>query len=167
MVRKLVLIILVALALAGCGEPVAPDGGAATPESLQSPLSPPAETSPLATPVAVASAPETVAPGMAAIGGRIDLPPSWRQQEIQIYAAPFVPTENDSTGFFVLEPSIHPHTLVSGDGGFWFVDIEPGRYVLIAGPNPDEGVAIQEDGQPRIVTVAADEILDIGEVALP
>ncbi len=166
MLRRLMVFAVVVAVLAGCGKATPQVSSLPTPGAQESPLTPATQLSPLSTPVVETLPSGTTAPGMGVIEGKVDLPLGWRLQEIQIYAAPFVSTGDENTGFYVLEPSVHSHAKVLQSGEFRLINVEPGRYVLVVGPSPDDAVAIQEDGTPTVFTVAADKTLDIGEVSL-
>jgi hypothetical protein len=111
--------------------------------------------------------PVELAQGKAGMRGKILLSNDWTHRDVRVYAAPFYEANSEGEGFFVLEPSIHPSTELSADGSFALVNIEPRSYVLIVGPNPDEAMALQESGAPKVFRVEANEIVDLGAVRIP
>jgi hypothetical protein len=113
------------------------------------------------------SEPMALEPGLAGIEGVIAVGNEWGDQQVVVYASPFYSAQSEEQGFFILEPSIHPSTKLMPSGEFQLVNIEPGSYVLVVGPNPDEALAIQESGTPKVFRVDEDQVLDIGYVDLP
>lgn len=89
----------------------------------------------------------------------------WRGREVRIYAAPYQPMK-DGTGFFILEPTVHPSAVVNADGKFRLNNVPPGAYVFVAGPTPEDALAIRESGQPKVFQVEADQTLELGRVDL-
>ena len=114
-------------------------------------------------PTAEALSPMTLEQGRAGITGRILVKSDWHDREVTIYASPFYSTGNENEGFFVLEPSIHPSSKLNVRGEFQLENIEPGFYVLIVGPMPDEAIAVQKSGTVEVFSVDANEVLDIGK----
>jgi hypothetical protein len=94
------------------------------------------------------------------------MPPTWLRATV--WLAPFTPVSEDGqTGFYVLEPSVHPYTDMFANGYFQLHSITPGQYVVIIGPNPEEALPLKENGNTRVVEVKAGEVLDLGEVSVP
>jgi hypothetical protein len=91
--------------------------------------------------------------GMGGLHGVVkDAGGQWAGREITLWAAPYY-TEG-SSGFYVLEPYIHPHVVVGSGGRFTLAQVLPGSYVLVAGPGPEEALRLVDDkGQTLIVTV--------------
>ena len=165
MFRKLlVVIVLLVTLLAGCRTATPELSVIQTPGAAQSPLSESPPPTPTVNPLPAMDLEE----GKAGIEGRLIVFRSWRDREVTIYAAPFTQTESENQGFYVLEPSVHPSDKLDENGYFQIENIDPGAYVLIAGPHPDEGVPIEdpETGQPMIHRVEGGEVLDIGEYEL-
>jgi len=153
---------------------------ACTPRIVKSPLPTPTILiikSPLPTPTALVSPlsvrqvtplrPLTPQPGMGGIQGQI-APESvgWAGRELYVYASPFSGSEGGQEGFYILEPSIHPNTMMNPDGTFQLAKVPPGDYVLVVGPSPEGAVPIQESGRAKIFHVAANQVLDLGKVNL-
>lgn len=85
-----------------------------------------------------------------------------------VWLAPFTPVSEDGkTGFYVLEPSVHPYTQMFPNGYFQLTSVTPGKYVIIVGPTPEEAVPAKEGGNSRVIEVKAGEVLDVGSFALP
>lgn len=99
------------------------------------------------------------------IGQITGKPNAWTGKQIIAYAAPFKST-TAGNGFFILEPSIHPHTTVNASGAFQINDVPADTYVIVIGPAPEDALAIQEAGQTRVVQVIADQTLDLGKIDL-
>jgi hypothetical protein len=153
-----VTVLSLLIILTACCIPPSPTNG-------ESPLpSPPSPESPLLdTPPVTYPAPD-VEKGMGVISGKIIGPSSWRGKEVYVYAAPFYNTEGED-GFYVLEPSIHPGTLVGPEGRFQ-LNVPEGEYVIIAGPSPEEGIVFQKSGRPEVFRITAGQTLDLGTVNL-
>jgi len=100
-----------------------------------------------------------------AVVGHVSLPVEWKS--VRAYLAPFYPDESGQNGFYLLEPSVHRSVDMRLDGYLQVSDVEPGKYVIVIGPSPEESRAIAADnGQPRVFNVEAGKLLDIGEVQL-
>ncbi len=127
-----------------------------TPMFSESPIARPS-------PTAAALSPMTLEPGLSGITGIILVKSAWQDREVTIYASPFYSTGSENKGFFVLEPSIHPSSKLNARGEFQLENIEPGLYVLIVGPMPDEAIAVQKSGDIEVFSVNANEVLDIGK----
>jgi hypothetical protein len=163
--RQSLISLLLLVVLAAC---------APIPQPAQSPLPAPTATpAPVeATPTALPQpTPPTPQPpqaqqeGMGAISGRLSAPAaSWEDQEITAYACPFTPNKEGTGGFFILEPTIHPHVVVAADGSFRIPNVPPGSYVIVAGPSPEESLAYRKTDQAAVIEVAADEVLDLGDI---
>jgi hypothetical protein len=141
---------------------------ACAPKPTESPLpSPTVFESPLVPAKRIEPTSPVPQKGTASITGRIvSQPGNWRGKEISVYAAPFYTGENESEGFFVLEPSIHPSAVVDFKGAFKVINVPPEKYVIVIGPRPEDAVAVQEGDQPRIFELSADQILDLGDLEL-
>lgn len=155
----------VALAVTSCGKPAATEpvqespvmAPTATPVMFESPLSPPATLPPLV--------PESGLAG--AYGVLVSSPSDWAGQPLYCWFAPFYESsESDGGGFFLLEPAEHPNVQLEADGSFRLGTIPPGEYVVVVGPSPDAALAIQDARGPRVLELAADEALDLGDIHL-
>ena len=93
-------------------------------------------------------------------------PSEWSGKDVTVYACPFQAAANGKDGFFILEPSIHPQAIVNKDGTFQIQNVSPGAYVIVAGPTPEEALAIQDAGIPKVVHVTAGQVLDLGKFEL-
>lgn len=77
--------------------------------------------------------------------------------------------EDKSDGAFVLEGATSPSALIAEDGSFTLSNVPPADYVIVVGDPMGSNVIISEaDGKARVITLAAGEVFDIGqlEVAL-
>ena len=76
------------------------------------------------------------------------MPPGWVRATV--WLAPFTPVSEDGqTGFYVLEPSVHPYTDMFPNGYFQLTSVPPGKYVIISGPTPEEAHGRQGERQHR------------------
>jgi len=132
------------------------ESSVSTPMFSESPIARPSPTDD-------ALPPMTLEQGLSGITGRILVKSAWQDREVTIYASPFYSTGKEDTGFFVLEPSIHPSSKLNARGEFQLENIEPGFYVLIVGPMPDEAIAVQKSGVAEAFRENANEVLDIGK----
>lgn len=122
------------------------------------------DAEPSATGDHVLGAPElALEPGKGAVIGSVSLVGT-RGEETMVFLAPFFHGEVTSEGFFLLEPSVHPHAYLQQDGGFQLTNVEPGEYVLLIGRTPEAASAVRADGQPRIFRISAGAVLDVGEL---
>ena len=104
-------------------------------------------------------------PQTVSVTGRIAaMPANWRF--VTVWLAPFTPTSPDGrSGFFVLDPSVHPQTTMMPGGWFHFAEVLPGRYVLLAGPTPEEMLAHRNEwGWPAVLDLWGNT--DVGEVVM-
>ncbi len=128
----------------------------------------PVATSPVPTPLPSPLIPTqlpTFTPTTGALTGHVTLPSDWKTA--RLYLAPFYPDETGKNGFFLLEPSVHRSVDMGLDGYFQVSEVTPGQYVIVIGPSPEESQAIADDnGQPRVFTITAGQILSIGEARL-
>ncbi len=153
---RIIIIVLTSMALVACS-----DANSHTPNA--SAVESPIPTSVQAyTPTPSADV-ESVEAGTV-IGKVTGYKQEWRGREIVVYACPFYSTEGKGGGFYVLESSIHPSGIVSSSGEFRILGVSSGQYAIVAGPAPEEAVALRERGQVRIVTVVAGQITDLGQV---
>lgn len=151
-IRMLIGAIILSLLLGGCGTP-APTFVSPLPSPLTSPLQP-------------TKIPTYTATTGAATAHVVQLPSEWKST-LRAYLAPFYPDSTGKNGFFVLEPSIHRNVEVDAGGFFQVSEVDPGQYVIVIGPSPEESRAITgENGQPRVFIVEANNLLNIGEVRL-
>lgn len=103
-------------------------------------------------------------PGKGALIGRVDLhQTSW--ERVEVFLAPFYPAGEEGEGFYVLEPSVHPHVSLQPGGLFQLANIDPGSYVMVIGSDPMEALAVEADGEPRVWQVIANEVLDVGQIS--
>ncbi len=138
--KTIPLIIFLAISLVACG--------------IQTP-------SPVATPTTI-----TPRQGLGGIRGTIqDANGIWGERTIHSFAARFYPT-SPGNGFYVLEPALDPSVALEPDGLFQLNDLNPGSYVLVIGPTPEEGIAVRDQNQPKVVQVLADQITDLGVIEL-
>jgi hypothetical protein len=162
--RQTLISLLLLVVLAAC---------APIPQPAQSPL--PAPTATLApieeTPAAslqpTPQSPQEPQEGMGAISGRLSArTASWEGREITAYACPFTPNKEGTGGFFILEPTIHPHVIVAADGSFEIPNVPPGAYVIVAGPTPEESLAYRKADQPAVVDIVAGEVIKLGDIEI-
>ncbi len=115
-----------------------------------------------------APAPTPILPsdGLGGIVGRVEQLPSGWQQPVQLYAAPFL-DDGNGQGIYMLEPDTHPSVEIDSDGFFQVNDVPPGKYVLVAGPTPEEAhLLIDTQQQTEVVKVDAGQVLDLGVIQI-
>ena len=98
------------------------------------------------------------------VGGTIaGRPDQWKGRSLYVYAAYFY-GEADS-GYFVLEPDLYPHAQVSRRGDFRLSQMPDERYILLAGPSPDEALRLMgAGGHYLMLRPDAERGIDLGEV---
>lgn len=143
-----------------------------SPSPLDSPLSPPSRAvSPLATPTS-ASAPETIPSpqaGLGAVTGKLVGPQIGQTLEstgpVLLYLTPLLYSTDGTSTMAKLNKNSAPMTLPDETGRFVFPDVEPGEYALAYSAVTSEFLlkspASDED---LVITVAADQIVDVGEL---
>lgn len=166
--RQSLISLLLLVVLAAC---------APIPQPAQSPLPAPTATPapveatpaalPQPTPQPTPQPPQAQQEGMGAISGRLSArTASWEGREITAYACPFTPNKEGTGGFFILEPTIHPHVIVAADGSFEIPNVPPGAYVIVAGPTPEESLAYRKADQPAVVDIVAGEVIKLGDIEI-
>ena len=136
--------ILALLLLAACGT--------ATPGTSRPPIT--------------AAAPDS---GFGAISGQIpDASQLWPDEPLVIYAVPFYPDQAaPEEGFYVLDTSIHTTTDLDESGAFWINNIQPGNYVLVAGPRAEDSLlVVNPDLTPLIIQLAPDQVTALENLQL-
>lgn len=73
-------------------------------------------------------------------------------------------SQASENGAFVLDTAFSPGAVTDENGFFTVLNISPGEYVLVVGDveNNNYTIVAQENGQPRVWRVSADQILDMG-----
>jgi len=74
----------------------------------------------------------------------------WPDTELNIYAAPFQGNEQNE-GFYVLDSNTRLRTVLEVGGEFALCGIPPGKYVLVAGPSPEDSLVLLGDGQDLLI----------------
>lgn len=121
-----------------------------------------------APPTALAPTLPSLQPGKGMLQGEIPAAAQrWPEMSaLFVYAAPFYGDKNGQ-GVYVLDPSLHPNAPLDARGDFQLVNLEPGSYVLIAGPNADRGqIVVDEQVKLRIFEIQADQTLSVGKLTL-
>ncbi len=105
-------------------------------------------------------------PGENAACGQINrIPPEWKNRSLFVYAAEY--TGSAESGYYVLEPDIHPHTQATSRGVFCIYNLPGQTYILLAGPSPEESLRLTNgNGEPILVAVTPNELLELGKVHL-
>jgi ABC-type Fe3+-hydroxamate transport system substrate-binding protein len=163
---KALLILSLSLLLVGCGGGVTVEP---TPLIGVSPL--PFDDSPVATAVVSAVvdyAPPTPAEGFGVITGRLgientDLP----MAGVDVYLGDHIGSTED-TPLYGLDSGSAPRTAVDEDGRFVFVDVPPGRYVVVVWNSLSPLLARDPDsGEPLDIRLAAGQVIDLGLLLEP
>ena len=120
---------------------------------------------PTTTITAIVPAPTFVLePGKGAVVGTVNFhPESWRG--IKVFLAPFYQDEASGSGFYVLEPSLHPHATVQPGGSFQMTNVDPGSYVMVIGSDPAGAFAVEANGETEIFQVTVGETVDVGQIS--
>ena len=136
--------------------------------SLPTPTRLEASTSPLQTPPSELSVQEIEpSPGKAVIYGRVEVTQSVLLGEL--FLAKAVPTSNPSVDLLELDEKKAPRASINrSTDEFVFIDIEPGKYGLIAWePMNSFPVNDPETGSTLFVEVRANQIIDLGTLYIP
>ena len=123
----------------------------------------PPETAPLQAPAA------TPQPGLGAVSGHIpEAPQLWPDEPLLVYAVPFYTDQAGAEeGFYVLDTSHHPVSDLNREGVFHIHHVEPGSYVLVAGPRAEDSLLVVEPDQSTlIIQVIADQITTLEDLQL-
>lgn len=113
----------------------------------------------------------TVAPGRAvAIGRLLSLDHQPLSDTVVRLAEVYYADENSkdsSTGAYALDNAFSPSAITNDNGFFIFQDIEPRDYVVFVGDfMTNYTIEVDDQGYPRMRTVAADQINDFGAVVV-
>lgn len=152
-------------------------GDSATVEPTDNPVPPPTEAflSPVVTEVFLSPVvPEGTLPPLileesfGGVEGTVsEFPPKWKGQELSVFLAPFYPGEAEGGGgIYILEPSIHPSTKLQPSGAFQMGNVEPGQYVVVVGPGPENALVILDGDRPRVIDIAEGSILHLQDLRL-
>jgi hypothetical protein len=174
----LILLLLISILIAGCGaEDQATPTPAATvvpPSSTEAPapttdggLTESPLDSPLPTPSKAIPWDEEPAAGKANLRGRIVISdPTILVGEL--FLAEAVPTDMSDGELLELDTEVAPRAQMDrGTGRFVFVDVEPGRYGLIAWePMNSAPVNDQETGETLFIELTAGEVKDVGALEI-
>jgi hypothetical protein len=127
-------------------------------EVMQSPLAPPA-----------VDLPWDAAPGegKAIVRGQIEIEPGVLLGELFLASA--VPTTDPEVDLLELDHDNSPNALLDRTSGrFMFLDVEPGKYGLVAWePMSSAPVADPETGETLFFEVSAGEVKDLGTIRFP
>lgn len=165
LLRMTVLVVL-ALGLVSCGQ--GRPNTEASPLETASPEKTSLPTSPLATPDSSLEVP-TPSPGLAVVTGRLVAvsPAASPFLAGDIYLAPVIQSEGATPMPFIrLEPDEDPKaTLRTEEEEFAIVNVAPGEYGLIV-HTPVSDYLVMDNGEPLIVEVKEDEIINLGDVEI-
>jgi hypothetical protein len=163
-----VIITLIAFAIIGLGSVSCGESATVEPTDL-SPL-PTGEVEVFESPIL----PEATLPplvleeGFGGVKGVVkQFPSSWEGQVLYVYLAPFFPGEEQGGGgIYVLEPSIHPSAEINSTGAFQIGNVEPGQYVVVVGPNPEDALVLLDGDRPRVIDVSEGTVLELDALRL-
>jgi hypothetical protein len=84
--------------------------------------------------------------------------------DVQLYLATVTWNSDRTSGIFALEVNRAPTTRSQADGGFVFVDVQPGEYVLVVGPESSrQAILSTPDGQAKTFEITANQVTDLGD----
>jgi len=108
----------------------------------------------------------TPQPGFGVILGVLEpVPNQWDEQDVYAFAASYL-GDPDGEGIMALDENLHPKDILNKNGQFEIVNVPPGYYVIIFGPN-SEDVAVYRQGTSAVkVKVEPDKIVDLGVITL-
>lgn len=107
--------------------------------------------------------------GLGAVSGQLpEALQTWPDEPLMVYAVPFYPNQADpEEGFYVLDTSIHSMTELDGNGNFSINNVQPGRYVLVAGPRAEDSLlVVNPDQSPLIIQVMAGQVTTLEDLQL-
>lgn len=166
---SLIAILLLALLCMGCGQDEERATATDTPPDDSATPTEAVLDSPLATPIS--SQPDlelTPEAGKAILKGRIEITEETYLLG-ELYLATAVPTSNPDIYLLELDEDNSPRALLDRTTwGFMFLNIEPGKYGLIAWePLQSAPLVDPETGETLYIDLAADEVHDIGVLYFP
>jgi len=84
-----------------------------------------------------------------------------------VYLARITWDKDRNIGVYVFDHSFSPWAVVRSDG-YFYVEAEPGDYVMFFGRSPEDAIPLREsDGKAMIIKINQGEIIDIGELKWP
>jgi hypothetical protein len=104
---------------------------------------------------------ESLENGLGGIVGTYQTTKNSSEQDLQVFAAPYLGDPNGE-GVFVYEENMENSTYLNESGFFQIPNLSPGYYILLFGPNIDQAEAYQSQGKAIKVEVSANEFTDIG-----
>jgi len=109
----------------------------------------------------------TPVPGKAILRGRVIVQPDFLLGEL--YLGKAVPTSNPNVDLVELDEKTAPRAIINrATGEFIFLDVEPGKYGLIAW-EPMNSLLVKDPqtGYTLFVTLLADQVIDVGTLLIP
>lgn len=103
--------------------------------------------------------------GKGGISGKIIRPEFWQEYLLYAYAAPYLGDPNGE-GIYILDDKLNESAEVTENDSFSIINVPPGIYILVIGPDTETAMAYREDGVAIKISVIEGSIYDIGEVKL-
>lgn len=92
----------------------------------------------------------------------------WPGEALLVYAVPFYADQGDpEEGFYVLDTGRHPPAELTAEGSFALTDLQPGSYVLVAGPRAEDSrLAMLPDQTTLILELGIGQSLTLENLEL-
>jgi len=155
--------------LAGCGS-----RGGEIPEGTESPLPTPGEAANASSPIQTPSPglPDwnaEPAPGKAILRGRIEVTQPTTVLLGELFLARAVPTSDPNIDLLELDEKTAPNASINrGTGEFIFINVEPGKYGVIAWePMSSFPLDNPDTGETLFIELSAGQAIDIGTLYFP
>ncbi|MFC2042753.1 hypothetical protein ACFLUA_01190 [Chloroflexota bacterium] len=104
--------------------------------------------------------------GNGSIGGTIEnAEVVFPNQELHIYTAIFN-GDQDGEGFYFLDTGRVTTASINPDGSFQILNVPPGLYVLVVGPNPESAKIVMEGSRAKVIEVGDNQIIQLGMASI-
>ncbi|MGB4595300.1 MAG: hypothetical protein WBI14_05285 [Anaerolineaceae bacterium] len=103
--------------------------------------------------------------GKGALIGQLIRPEFWNDVTLYAYAAPYL-GDPEGEGIFILDDKLNVYSKIFVDNTFEIIDIPPGIYILVVGPDVETAIAYRKDGIAIKVSVDENQISDLGVITL-
>jgi len=121
-----------------------------------------------ASPVGIETPPQVIPPEQdeaILVGRLVSFPEKWQGMQLYAYAAPYLGPE-DGEGIFILDENLHPKGSINDNGWFQVRNVQDGVYILVVGPDSEQGLALRDNGIALRFFAIEGEVLDIGEFTI-
>lgn len=103
--------------------------------------------------------------GYGGIKGIVEVPTYWAGYNLYAYAAPYL-GDPEGEGIYILDDKLNQYGKLTPDGYFQIIDINPGIYIIVIGPDVDSAKAYRKEGVALKIEVISNLYADVGIIGL-